>query len=129
MRRVDMAIPLASSQRAGASAIHSTGSRDLTIFRRLSPTPSIGNAGSRRGSRGVRATSLKLLEHSTLSGHATLDCAVAAAGLGLGMTIGVTEPAQHYSTYALVRRLLVEEALRYWPRYAIAFLLMGITAA
>jgi ATP-binding cassette, subfamily B, bacterial MsbA len=45
------------------------------------------------------------------------------------MTIGVTEASQLYSTYALVRRLLLDEALRYWPRYAIAFLLMGITAA
>src|SRR6201987_5154945 len=45
------------------------------------------------------------------------------------MTIGVTEASQRYSTYALVQRLLLDEALRYWPRYAIAFLLMGITAA
>ena len=45
------------------------------------------------------------------------------------MTIDVTEASQRYSTYALVRRLLLDEALRYWPRYAIAFLLMGITAA
>ena len=29
----------------------------------------------------------------------------------------------------LVRRLLVDEALGYWPRYAIAFVLMGIAAA
>jgi ATP-binding cassette subfamily B protein len=39
------------------------------------------------------------------------------------------ELSQDYSTYALVRRLLVDEALGYWPRYAIAFLLMGIAAA
>src|SRR5215831_101817 len=45
------------------------------------------------------------------------------------MTTGVAEASQRYSTYALVRRLLVDEALPYWPRYAIAFLLMGITAA
>src|SRR5579872_7420726 len=45
------------------------------------------------------------------------------------MTTGVTEASQRYSTYALVRRLLVEEALVYWRRYIIAFLLMGITAA
>jgi ATP-binding cassette, subfamily B, bacterial MsbA len=45
------------------------------------------------------------------------------------MTTGVTEASQRYSTYALVRRLLRDEAFRYWPRYAVAFLLMGITAA
>jgi ATP-binding cassette subfamily B protein len=39
------------------------------------------------------------------------------------------ELSQDYSTYALVRRLLVDEALGYWPRYVIAFLLMGIAAA
>ena len=45
------------------------------------------------------------------------------------MTTGVAETSQHYSTYALVRRLLLDEALGYWPRYAVAFLLMGIAAA
>ena len=39
------------------------------------------------------------------------------------------EVSQQYSTYALVRRLLVDEALGYWPRYAIAFALLGIAAA
>ena len=34
-----------------------------------------------------------------------------------------------YATVALVRRLLLDEALEYWPRYAIAFALMGIAAA
>jgi subfamily B ATP-binding cassette protein MsbA len=34
-----------------------------------------------------------------------------------------------YSTVALVRRLLVDEAFGHWPRYAIAFVLMGIAAA
>jgi len=38
-------------------------------------------------------------------------------------------PADDYSTIALVRRLLLVEALGHWPRYAIAFLLMGIAAA
>jgi subfamily B ATP-binding cassette protein MsbA len=33
-----------------------------------------------------------------------------------------------YSTYALLRRLLVDEALGHWPRYALAFVLMAITA-
>ena len=37
-------------------------------------------------------------------------------------------PSEDYSTSVLVRRLLVEEALGYWPRYAIAFVLMGIAA-
>jgi ATP-binding cassette, subfamily B, bacterial MsbA len=37
--------------------------------------------------------------------------------------------ADDYSTYALVRRLLVDEALEHWPRYALAFALMGIAAA
>jgi ATP-binding cassette subfamily B protein len=37
--------------------------------------------------------------------------------------------ADEYSTFALVRRLLVDEALGYWPRYAIAFVLMGLAAA
>src|ERR1700761_6309688 len=34
-----------------------------------------------------------------------------------------------YSTVALVRRLLLDEALGHWPRYAFAFALMGIAAA
>ncbi|HXX04670.1 MAG TPA: ABC transporter ATP-binding protein [Xanthobacteraceae bacterium] len=38
-------------------------------------------------------------------------------------------PDATYSTPALVRRLLVDEASQYWPRYAIAFALMGIAAA
>jgi ATP-binding cassette, subfamily B, bacterial MsbA len=38
-------------------------------------------------------------------------------------------PADDYSTLVLVRRLLIDEALGYWPRYAIAFVLMGIAAA
>ena len=34
-----------------------------------------------------------------------------------------------YSTFSLVRRLLVDEALVHWPRYALAFVLMGFAAA
>ena len=34
-----------------------------------------------------------------------------------------------YKTVTLVRRLLLDEALEYWPRYAVAFALMGIAAA
>jgi ATP-binding cassette, subfamily B, bacterial MsbA len=45
------------------------------------------------------------------------------------MKAAVAEFSNDYSTYALVRRLLVDEALGYWPRYTIAFLLMGIAAA
>jgi ATP-binding cassette subfamily B protein len=45
------------------------------------------------------------------------------------MMAAMAEVSQRYSTYALVRRLLVDEALGYWPRYAIAFALMGIAAA
>jgi ATP-binding cassette, subfamily B, bacterial MsbA len=37
--------------------------------------------------------------------------------------------ADDYSTYSLVRRLLVDEALEHWPRYALAFALMAIAAA
>jgi ATP-binding cassette subfamily B protein len=33
-----------------------------------------------------------------------------------------------YSTYSMARRLLVDEALGHWPRYAIAFALMGVAA-
>jgi ATP-binding cassette subfamily B protein len=45
------------------------------------------------------------------------------------MMAATAEVSQQYSTYALVRRLLVDEALGYWPRYAVAFALMGIAAA
>jgi ATP-binding cassette, subfamily B, bacterial MsbA len=46
------------------------------------------------------------------------------------VTISATaSSADDYSTYALVRRLLVDEALEHWPRYALAFALMGIAAA
>jgi ATP-binding cassette, subfamily B, bacterial MsbA len=38
------------------------------------------------------------------------------------------ESSDDYSTYALVRRLLVDEALGHWPRYAVAFILMAIAA-
>src|SRR5579885_535191 len=45
------------------------------------------------------------------------------------MQVDRVPSADNYSTYALVRRLLVDEALVYWPRYALAFALMGIAAA
>ena len=34
-----------------------------------------------------------------------------------------------YSTVTLVRRLVVDEAFGHWPRYAVAFALMGVVAA
>jgi len=45
------------------------------------------------------------------------------------MTPVTAEFADNYSTTALVRRLLLDEAMQYWRRYAIAFVLMGIAAA
>ncbi|MGB6542795.1 MAG: ABC transporter ATP-binding protein [Xanthobacteraceae bacterium] len=38
------------------------------------------------------------------------------------------DSSDRYSTFALVRRLLVDEAWSHWPRYAIAYALMGIAA-
>jgi ATP-binding cassette, subfamily B, bacterial MsbA len=40
-----------------------------------------------------------------------------------------SEVPDDYTTYGLVRRLLVDEALAHWPRYALAFTLMGVSAA
>jgi len=40
-----------------------------------------------------------------------------------------TESQDNYSTVALVRRLLTDEALAHWPLYALAFGLMAIAAA
>jgi ATP-binding cassette, subfamily B, bacterial MsbA len=45
------------------------------------------------------------------------------------MTAATAASDDDYSTHALVRRLLVDEALGHWPRYAIAFALMAIAAA
>jgi ATP-binding cassette subfamily B protein len=45
------------------------------------------------------------------------------------MTASTIAAADDYSTYTLVRRLLIDEAFAHWPRYAIAFLLMGVAAA
>jgi len=39
------------------------------------------------------------------------------------------ETSDNYSTLAMIRRLLVEEALTHWPFYVLAFLLMGIAAS
>ena len=45
------------------------------------------------------------------------------------MTPATVGPSDDYSTVALVRRLLFDEALGHWRRYVIAFMLMGIAAA
>ncbi len=45
------------------------------------------------------------------------------------MTAVTANSSDDYSTVALVRRLLIDEALEYWPRYVVAFVLMGIAAA
>ena len=39
------------------------------------------------------------------------------------------QTSDEYSTAVLIRRLLVDEALTYWPRYAFAFALMAVAAA
>jgi len=44
------------------------------------------------------------------------------------MTAPKAEPADQYSTRILVRRLLVDEALRHWRLYAFGFALMAIAA-
>ncbi len=44
------------------------------------------------------------------------------------MKPATAQPADDYSTLALVRRLLVDEALSHWPRYLIAFALMLVAA-
>ena len=40
-----------------------------------------------------------------------------------------TAGSDAYPTLALIRRLLLDEAWRHWPRYTVAFLLMGVAAA
>ena len=51
------------------------------------------------------------------------------SGVRTGNDNGNSRSIAAISTYALVRRLLVDEALGYSPRYAVAFALMGIAAA
>jgi ATP-binding cassette subfamily B protein len=48
---------------------------------------------------------------------------------GLRMEFRLAESTDNYSTLALVRRLLVDEALVHWPFYALAFALMAVAAA
>src|SRR5689334_14698397 len=43
-------------------------------------------------------------------------------------SIATAAGSERYGTFALIRRLLAEQGLAHWPRYAIAFVLMGITA-
>jgi ATP-binding cassette subfamily B protein len=45
------------------------------------------------------------------------------------MKAPTAESEDKYSTVALVRRLLVDEALAHWPRYALAFALMALAAS
>jgi ATP-binding cassette, subfamily B, bacterial MsbA len=45
------------------------------------------------------------------------------------MTVSTAGPSNAYSTFTLLRRLLVDEALAHWPRYAIASVMMAIAAA
>ncbi len=60
---------------------------------------------------------------------AGLAALLAAAGQnGLHMKLFRSAVADKYSTYVLLRRLLVDEALQHWPRYLIAFVLMAVLA-
>jgi ATP-binding cassette subfamily B protein len=45
------------------------------------------------------------------------------------MTVSTAGSSNAYSTFTLLRRLLVDEALAHWPRYAIASVMMAIAAA
>jgi ATP-binding cassette, subfamily B, bacterial MsbA len=45
------------------------------------------------------------------------------------MKTAPADSSDNYTTYSLVRRLLVDEALSHWPRYAFAFTLMAVAAA
>jgi ATP-binding cassette, subfamily B, bacterial MsbA len=53
----------------------------------------------------------------------------AARQNGSRMEAPTANTSDDYSTLALIRRLLVDEALTHWPLYAMAFVLMGIAAA
>jgi ATP-binding cassette subfamily B protein len=45
------------------------------------------------------------------------------------MKAATAENPDAYSTLTLVRRLLVDEAWKHWPRYTVSFLLMAVAAA
>jgi ATP-binding cassette, subfamily B, bacterial MsbA len=45
------------------------------------------------------------------------------------MTVSTAGSSNAYPTFALLRRLLVDEALAHWPRYALASLMLGVAAA
>ncbi len=45
------------------------------------------------------------------------------------MTVSTAGSSNDYPTFALLRRLLVDEALAHWPRYALATLMMSVAAA
>jgi ATP-binding cassette, subfamily B, bacterial MsbA len=77
---------------------------------------------------------LNSLEYSAPTGHGSALAAVArtqiAATLnGSRMDAPTAKISDDYSTLALIRRLLIDEALTHWPLYALAFVLMGIAAA
>ncbi len=60
---------------------------------------------------------------------AGLAALLAATGQnGLRMKLFRAAFADKYSTYVLLRRLFVDEALQHWPRYLIAFVLMAVLA-
>jgi ATP-binding cassette, subfamily B, bacterial MsbA len=59
---------------------------------------------------------------------AGLAAAVAAGQNGLRMKLFRPAFADKQSTYRLLRRLLVDEALQHWPRYAVAVVLMAMVA-
>ena len=56
------------------------------------------------------------------------DSLAAAAHNGSGMKAVTAAASDRYATFPLVRRLLIDEAWRHWPRYAFAFTLMGLAA-
>ena len=45
------------------------------------------------------------------------------------MEDSTAEDTDRYTTYALVRRLLITEAMAHWPRYVLAFAMMAIAAS
>src|SRR6516164_6243 len=62
----------------------------------------------------------QVAECAPFHGGAPLDLRTAAREYVI-MKAVTAGPSEVYSTSVLVRRLLVDEALGYWPRYAIAF--------
>ena len=46
----------------------------------------------------------------------------------MNLSKAASSTSDQYSTYALLRRLLVDEALGHWPRYAVALVLAAVVA-